>query len=524
MRCRSLIVALAVLVLQTGTALAHATLVSSDPSDGAVLAAAPSRLVLTFNEPVSPLVLRLIDDKGQATQLPYRLEDKAVVIDRPGAIGAGSHALSWRVISADGHPVGGSVLFSVGAPSTGGVPGSVEIIDWPLRIAIWTCRLFLYLGLFGGIGSVFFDIFIARDAPRGRRIEQGLMGLAALSVPLALGLQGLDALDLPLSALGRILPWQAAAGTSYALTLAIAFAALAAGLIATFTRGFAASWVVTAAFVGVGLALAASGHASAAEPQWLTRPAVFVHGVSVAFWIGALMPLAVRLRAGAGAAPLARFSRVIPFAIIPLVVAGVILAIVQIERPALLVSTAYGRVFLVKLALVVLLLLLAAFNRWRLTGPAEAGAPSAIRRLVGAIAIEGVLAVAVLAAVATWRFTPPPRAIEAAAAQPASVHIHTEKAMAEVAITPGHAGPVSVSVAVLTGDFGPLDAKEVTLTLANPVAGIEPIKRPATKAGDGTWRVDNLVVPVPGRWNVEVAILISDFDLVRLRDTIDIRP
>ena len=96
--------------------------------------------------------------------------------------------------------------------------------------------------------------------------------------------------------------------------------------------------------------------------------------------------------------------------------------------------------------------------------------------------------------------------------------------MAEVAVTPGHAGPVSVSIAILTGDFGPLDAKEVTLTISSPAAGIEPIRRPAVRAGDGTWRVDDLVVPVAGRWDVEVAILISDFDLVRLRDTIDIRP
>ncbi len=29
----------------------------------------------------------------------------------------GTHVLSWRVISADGHPVGGSLIFSIGAPS-----------------------------------------------------------------------------------------------------------------------------------------------------------------------------------------------------------------------------------------------------------------------------------------------------------------------------------------------------------------------------------------------------------------------
>jgi copper transport protein len=350
------------------------------------------------------------------------------------------------------------------------------------------------------------------------------MALAALSAPLALGLQGLDALDLPLSDIARILPWRTAAGTSYALTLAVALAALVAGFAATFMRRAVSTWLAAIAFVGAGLALAASGHASTAEPQWVTRPAVFVHTVSVAFWLGALLPLGALLRRGEGRAALVRFSRAIPFAIVPLLVSGVTLAVIQVEAPEALITTDYGRVLLIKLVLVAVLFVLAAFNRWRLTGPAEAGESVATRRLVAAILIEGLLALGVLAAVTTWRFTPPPRAIEAAAAQPVSVHIHAAKAMAEVSFAPGHAGPVSVSIAILTGDFGPLDAKEVTLTLANPAAGIEPIKRPATKAGDGTWRVDDLVIPVPGRWDIEVAILISDFDLVRLRETVDIRP
>ena len=51
------------------------------------------------------------------------------------------------------------------------------------------------------------------------------------------------------------------------------------------------------AFVGVGLSLATSGHAATAPPEWLTRPALFVHGVGVAFWLGALVP---SRRAGRG--------------------------------------------------------------------------------------------------------------------------------------------------------------------------------------------------------------------------------
>ena len=55
------------------------------------------------------------------------------------------------------------------------------------------------------------------------------------------------------------------------------------------------------ALLGVGVALALSGHASNAAPQWLTRPSVFVHVVCVTFWVGALLPLIAAVQAGEGA-------------------------------------------------------------------------------------------------------------------------------------------------------------------------------------------------------------------------------
>jgi copper transport protein len=179
-------------------------------------------------------------------------------------------------------------------------------------------------------------------------------------------------------------------------------------------------------------------------------------------------------------------------------------------------------VLLAKLACVVVLFILAALNRWRYTAGATAGDRKAARRPFAAILVEFGLTLAILGLVSTWRFTPPPRALEAAAAQPIFIHIHTAKAMAVVTLTPGHAGPVDVSITVLRGDLGKLDAQEVTLELSDPAAGIEPIKRAARKTGDATWSVDGLVVPIPGHWTVDVAILVSEFDLVRLRDTVEI--
>jgi copper transport protein len=497
--------------------------VSSDPADGAVLAAKPSHLVLNFNEPVSPLVLRLIDDDGRSITLSYRVEDTAVIVDEPGDIGNGSHALSWRVVSADGHPVGGTILFSIGAPSARAVPGADTVIDWPVRIAIWICRLVIYLGLFVGVGGLFFQSVIARDRSSTPKLQRALLALGLIAIPLSVGLQGLDALDLPLSGFGQHAAWRAALGTTWSLTAAIAFAACAVALIGTLRQGRrTGSILAMIALFGVGASLAASGHASAAPPQWVTRPAVFLHVTAVTFWIGALIPLAAALRRGNGAAALGRFSNAIPIAVGLLVLAGITLAAIQVQKPEALWTTDYGRVLLAKLACVVVLFILAALNRWRYTAGATVGDRRAARRLFAAILVEFGLTLAILGLVSTWRFTPPPRALEAAAAQPIFVHIHTAKAMAVVTLTPGHAGPVDVSITVLRGDLGKLDAQEVTLELSDPAAGIEPIKRAARKTGDATWSVDGLVVPISGHWTVDVAILVSEFDLVRLRDTVEI--
>jgi copper transport protein len=71
------------------------------------------------------------------------------------------------------------------------------------------------------------------------------------------------------------------------------------------------AWRLTAAsMAGVGLSLATSSHAATAPPEWVTGPAVFIHGVAVAFWVGALAPLLAlaRKRTGAVLPVLLRFS------------------------------------------------------------------------------------------------------------------------------------------------------------------------------------------------------------------------
>ncbi|KQZ33463.1 copper resistance protein CopC [Mesorhizobium sp. Root552] len=515
---------LSAVILAPNPAAAHAALIKAEPADGTVIATSPSAFSLTFSEPVSPLVLTLLQPDGSSLALTSsRLDSQTVVIANPQPLASGTHVLSWRVVSEDGHPVAGSLLFSVGAPSA--APQPAEPVDWLVRSLLWSAKVALYIGLFLGIGGAFAIAWLAKGGREGQRFVVAALLAGLLAAPASLGLQGLDALGARLH--GIVLPavWETGFATSFGWTVLVALAALAAALLGLVLPRLGRPLTLLA-LAGAGAALAASGHASAADPQWLTRPMVFLHGVAIAFWAGALVPLGLALwrKTSMAGIFLRRFSRsVLPvFAI--LVGAGVVLAVIQVEKPSALIDTAYGRLLVAKLALLAVLFALAAFNRWRLTAPAGSGDAPARTRLARSISVEILLAVLIFGVAAGWRFTPPPRALAIAAAQPAIAHFHTPQAMAELTITPGHTGEVAASILMFDGDFGPLDAKEVTLVLSKPDSGIEPLKRPATKPGDGTWRVDNLVIPIAGSWNARIDILVSDFEMTKVEGPIDIRP
>lgn len=505
-------------------AWAHASLTTSEPVDGVTLAQPPARFALSFSEPTSPLLLRLITPDGASLPLErFTLRDRTLDIEAPSNLGNGTHVLSWRVVSEDGHPVGGSVVFSIGAP--GNAPPVLAAGAEPsVRLAIWAVRVLLYAGLFIGIGGAFCLAWLSAPARDGERLITVALLVGAGAAVLSIGLQGVDALEAPLAGLTRALVWQAGFATSLGTTVLVALLAVMLAVVSLVVPLRIGRGLVILSLAALGVALAASGHASAAPPQGLTRPAVFLHGIGIALWAGALAPLALLFARGSvqAGAILRRFSVFIPFAVLPLAASGVMLAAIQLGSFAALWDTAYGLVLLAKLLMVVLLFALAAYNRLRLTGPAEQNDTRARRQLIGSIRVEIALVLAIFAIAALWRFTPPPRALALAAAQPAQVHIHALKAMADLTVTPGRVGPTDVSLVLMSGEFGPLDAKEVTLVLANPARGIEPIRRKVERR-EGIWRIDGLVFPAAGEWDVRIDILITDFEMTRLEGQLSIR-
>lgn len=525
MRCIAFALSLVAGLASASAAYAHASLIRSEPADRAVVAQSPSRVALTFNEPVSPLVFRLLRPNGDATELKEVAADNAsVTIALPEGLGPGTHLVSWRVVSADGHPVGGALTFSIGAPSAQ-PPMSQSHSGRALQWTICGARLALYIGLFVGIGGTFYIAWIAVETPvpaAANVIASALAcGLAAAFI--SIGLQGVDALGLPLSDLDQPRVWASGLATSYGLTAAIAATALILGLVILRSSPPRRRWPSSLALIGVGAALASSGHASVANPQILTRPAVFLHGVAVAFWIGALVPLSVAMGSRERrTTELRLFSRTIPIPLAVLVASGAVLAVVQLTRLDALWTTDYGLALSGKLAAVLVLLSLAAVNRYALTSRVAAGDDVAARRLAHSTAAEVLIALIVLSLVASWRFTPPPRSLFAAPEAPVHLHIHTNKAMADMEIEPPRNGIREIVTTVLDGQFAPLPAKEVTLLFAKPDVGIEALRLPATLVEGSTWRVDGVAILAPGRWHAIVEILVNDFEKLVIEDDIDI--
>jgi copper transport protein len=119
------------------------------------------------------------------------------------------------------------------------------------------------------------------------------------------------------------------------------------------------------------------------------------------------------------------------------------------------------------------------------------------------------LAVGILSLAWLWCLTAGP--VAAAGDDDFFTHLHTEKAMANVTVSPGRAGPVDITIQLETMEEKPLTAKAVSVTLSDAKAGTRLPTVQAEHIGDDRWqvRIPNLAA---GRWMLGLGISISDAD------------
>ncbi|WP_375407223.1 copper resistance protein CopC [uncultured Amnibacterium sp.] len=505
----ALLLALAALLLLPATpASAHAVLVSSDPADGARVAAAPAVVRLTFDEAVAlpPDATTVLSSTGVRIQRgAATLDGRTVVIPLQAEVPAGVYSVSWRVVSADSHLVTGSIRFGVRRDADA-VEGPVSTGS-PLDSGIGAATGAVYLGLALGIGVPASAALLWPSVRRRRRV----LGITAAGLVLVLLASLADLLLRGPRAAGG--SWPAVLrleDLGYTVTSAIGIVLLArVGLVlvlAVLLRRAGVRRDLGAGVVGVAVlaSVALLGHATDGA-AWLLVPAAVLHLAAMALWLGGLVVLVTAVlprfhRApAAGLRALRRWS-VVAFACIGvLVVTGEVQAFPTVVPLAALWSTDYGVLLLVKLGLVAALIVVATVAQRAVAG-SDRPVRTRVRRAVvaeavGVVAILGVTAALGGTATAAETYGP---------AVTRTVAVGADRLVVDVDRTRRGAAVLHVQAVAPSGAAVRLQTLEGSLSTTD-VAALDVTFR---RDGDG-WRSTDATLPVSGEWTLALAAEVS---------------
>jgi len=514
-------------VLLPSLAFAHAQFDAARPGGNAIVLEMPETIELEFNEPVSPINLRWIAPDGSESKPEASADGNLIIVAPPPLAGDGSYLLSWRVVSIDGHPVRGTLIFSVGAPSEVKYPGGLDLPPASAWLVV-ASRFALSLMLIVGVGGTVFFVFVQNGAGGAGRVTRAALWLVLPLAVLAVGTQGVDLLGLSAGDIFTGDPWVTGAsvavfrtalmsGLAALAALCLTLRAVSGSTLARFTLG-AAAWGLAAG------SFAVSGHSGAAEPQCLAATAVVLHSVALIFWLGALVPLLGWISTPQPTAAMQRFSVFAVPLLAVLLMTGVVIASLQTGAGGFqsLAMSSYGVVLWMKVVAVAAMLILAAYNRLALTPALRRGDAGAEVAMRSSIRVEIILSVVIIAFASSFRLTPPPRTLTEES-QPLAMEINEGATYAKLEISPGRVGQNAV-VMVLSSEVEGFAPLEVGVAFALPDRGIEPIVLPAISGANGRWTAGPFNLPIAADWVMTVRVLVTAFEEVNLTGVVRVEP
>ncbi len=560
---RRLLIAFAVgivaLVAFAPPASAHAELESTSPPSGAVLTDPPKQITLMFGESVEVSLgaIRLFDGAGKEISVGPPMHPGgtgSVVASDVPTLDPGAYVVAWRVVSADSHPVDGAFTFQVGTGAAADPNVVAGILageggNGTVGVALGVARFVAYGALAVFAGGLVFLVLAWPDGERSRRARIVLWtALVAGVVATAAGI----ALQAPYaegSAIGRALEpsgWRAVVATRSGRAWEVRLLLLAIGgsaLLLTLRSLRTGAWRLVAGVLGFVLlvAYAESGHGGLGRVAFGGLVATIAHLAAMSVWVGGLVVLgAVVLPtlAAVDAIDVARrFSSMAFASVVVIVISGLAQAWRQVGSIDALTSTSYGRILMVKTAIVLMLIGVGALSRHALQGrllavrqarPAQAagavGAAVAVderddrvdvdvtvvrRRLLRTVALEIALAVAVLSVTSVLVSTAP---AVAEVSGPFNATVLQGGRIANISIIPAAVGQNTLHIYITT-PAGSLDkASSVTVTITNVDRKVGPLPVPVDDAGPNHVTTDDMQVPFAGTWQIDVAALFGNFD------------
>ncbi len=216
------------------------------------------------------------------------------------------------------------------------------------------------------VGATAFGSFVRIDGPTG--IERSWLrwsgiGLVAATL-LWLGFQSAIVRDAEAAAMFEPNAWSDALVGSIGTGFWLRLLGAAACVASTWLAGRAAGVVALGGAGLVALSFGLLGHSATASPQWLAVTSSGIHVAAYGVWIGGLLMLLLAMHPDRDADDqlIRRFSRVAAWSLVPVIAAGITLAIIRLDTFGDLFDTSYGRLLIAKVLVVIAILALGARN------------------------------------------------------------------------------------------------------------------------------------------------------------------
>lgn len=527
-------------------ASAHARLIGTTPRADAIVQASPATVALRFSEPVETKFgsIRVLNAEARDVQAGelQRTSDRSVAVALKPNLPRGTYTVSWHVVSADAHPIGGSFVFHVRVPGpraqgigaqledSGSAPRSVVMLGDGVR----TAQFALLLLCAGGAFALLWPLAAAEQRIR-RRLYAVLSGTAyALAAVAGFGIVVQGALASGVG-LGEATRWnvvssvlQTRYGQAWLLAGAgaLLLSALAAATLVERSRTVEVAAFAIAAGCAVTPPLVGHAHVSGT----FATIADILHVQAAALWTGGLAAVFAALvlqrgsrwRLAATAVP--RFSRLAVFSVAVLVVAGTISGYLEVRELRGLWDTTYGQLLLVKLAIVMPLLVLGAWNNRFAVPRLRAELASALerRRFVQRAGVELALMVTVVGVTAVLVSEPPARAALASTG-PQSVETDLGPYALELVTEPAVVGRNTINLYLRDRSGRRANAAAVDVSTSLSGRRIQPLRYTARLVEPAHWVVRGAQFPFPGDWAAHIGVRRGQFDFFEADVSITIR-
>jgi copper transport protein len=500
---------------------AHALLRRSEPASGALLATAPSRVVITFTEPPDSAlsIIHVLDESGaeveQGSAEPVAGAPLELQVALP-SLPDGVYTVTWRTVSkTDGHVTGSSFAFGVGVAPTGAVasPGTVlPSTPSPSPLAA-VGRWGLYAGLALLLGGVVLGLFVF-----GGRLPASGWVLAAAWLIGALGLALMTVAERSSVGVSYGTLLRSSAGDQL-IRQGIGLSVVAIAVIVAAIRPRQPGLILLGlAAAGAMLLHAQAGHAGSESPVWFNVGVQWVHLMAVGVWVGGLawLLLGIRSTGPSERAGVGRFSFIAGIALAVVAVTGVVRAIDQIGGLGAwrrLFETSFGVTLMIKVGLFAGLVALGARNRY-VNVPAVSERGERVRSLRRTVGAEVALAVGIFGVTGVLTQLPPAAHVIAAAPSPAPAQVvvtgsdFATSVRVRLTVMPGSVGPNHFEARLADYDTGkPLQASSVSLKFSLPShSELGTPSLDLSRTAPGMWMGEGTSLSMPGAWDVSVLI------------------